>query len=71
MTQTRPLTNAELLALQFMHMVREGELSRLKKDRRWSQLFWASSPPSGGQISRLEGFEKIHILYVAMAEKSL
>ena len=54
-----------------MHMVREGELSRLKKDRRWSQLFWASSPPSGGQISRLEGFEKIRILYVAMAEKSL
>ena len=45
-----------------------------EKDHRWSGMFWASDKefnPSSGQIRRLAGFEKICILYVAMAKKTL
>ena len=59
-----------------LHMVREGEPRFMKKtiggvERFGPVMSWMNSPPSSGQIRRLAGFEKIRILYVAMAEKPL
>ena len=44
-----------------------------EKNCLWTPWFWTSCDewihPSSGKIGRLQGFEKMRILYVAMAEK--